>query len=426
MRKAISRLIAIGLSGVLFLSGCSIVATDDVDQGTREEATVIKFSWWGNDGRHKYTMNGVDIFQEQNPDIEVDYSYSIWQGYEKRYQVAMESHRQADVMQVNYAWLSQYSQDGEGYYDLYELADYIDLSQYSEADLQYGTINGKLNALPIAFNTAEFFYNKTLWDEYGLAIPTRWEDFFKAAKVMKKDGVYPLGLVKKQAFLFVVAYEEQKIGRPILDEQGKLTIRAEDFKDMLVFFARLLDEKVIPPVDEFSRKMVEEKKVASVMCWVSDASNYCSGIEAAGEVYLGGQLVEPGAKETGWYIKPSSMYAVSKYTNNPEAAARLVNYLVNSPDMAKLQLAEKGIPVSNSALEAVKSVEGGLDGYDAAAGEYMIEHMNQMRVIRPVMENEDVISALKSCTDDYRYNADTLEGASQRLYAEIEALTMEE
>lgn len=428
MRKALRKILAIGILTVVFtvsVTGC-VGKIDSVSENFAQvDSTEIKFSWWGNDGRHKYTMTGVDIFQEQNPDIKVNYSYSIWQGYEKRYQVAMESHRQADVMQINYAWLSQYSPTGEGYYDLYELSDYIDLSQYTEEDLKYGTINGKLNALPIAFNTPEFFYNKTIWDSYGLAIPTSWEDFFDAAKIMKKDGVYPLGLVKKQAFLLVLAYEEQKIGRPVFNDNGELNIKAEDMKDMIVFFSRLLDERVIPPVDEFSRKMVEEKKVATVMCWVSDAGNYCAAIEGAGEVYLGGQLVEEGAIENGWYIKPSSMYAISKYTDHPEESARLINYLVNSPDMATLQLAEKGIPVSASALDAVKSVEGGLDGYDAAAGEYMIQNMNSMRVIRPIMENEDVISALKSCTDDYKYKASTLEKACHNLYDRIDALTKE-
>ena len=69
-------------------------------------------------------------------------------------------------MQINYGWLSQYSPDGEGYYDLYQLSDYIDLSGYSQADLDFGTVNGKLNALPIAYNSTVTFYNKDIFDKY--------------------------------------------------------------------------------------------------------------------------------------------------------------------------------------------------------------------------------------------------------------------
>jgi len=192
---------------------------------------------------------------------------------------------------------------------------------------------------------------------------------------------------------------------------------------MIVFYSRLIDEKVIPPVDDFSRSMMVNGEVASILCWVSDAGNYCKAIEeGGGEPYVGGQLIEEGAKESGWYIKPSSLYAISKYSKHPQEAARLVDYLVNSPEMAALQLSEKGVPVSKSALNTIKNIEGGLDGYDSAAGEYMNAHREQMSVIRPIMENEDVISAFKSGTDDYRYNADTLESISQSVYYNLNSI----
>ena len=43
----------------------------------RREKTLVRLSWWGNDDRHKYTMEGVDYFQIQNPDIKVAYRYGV-------------------------------------------------------------------------------------------------------------------------------------------------------------------------------------------------------------------------------------------------------------------------------------------------------------------------------------------------------------
>ena len=38
--------------------------------------------------------------------------------------------------------------------------------------------NGKLNALPIAFNSYEFYYNALIWEKYNLEFPESWDDLF--------------------------------------------------------------------------------------------------------------------------------------------------------------------------------------------------------------------------------------------------------
>ena len=53
----------------------------------------------------------------------------------------MKSHTETDVMQINYAWLDVYSKDGNGYYDLYELSEYIDFSNFTEDDIKFGERN---------------------------------------------------------------------------------------------------------------------------------------------------------------------------------------------------------------------------------------------------------------------------------------------
>jgi oligogalacturonide transport system substrate-binding protein len=50
----------------------------------------------------------------------------------------MNSGTNADVMQINFNWLEEYSADGTGYYDLNKLKDLIDLSGYTSEDLKVG------------------------------------------------------------------------------------------------------------------------------------------------------------------------------------------------------------------------------------------------------------------------------------------------
>ncbi len=411
------------LSGGL-LTGCKKSGSVDVITGS--DSSKISFSWWGNDARHAYTMDGVDEFQKQNPDIDVEYHYGDWNGYEKRMQVWMKSHTETDVMQINYAWLDTYSRDGSGYYDLYQLKDYIDLDNFTKEDLAFGEKNGKLNAIPIAFNTSTVYYNKKIYDAYGISLPESWDDYFKAAKIMKKDGIYPIGMAKKQMFLFLIAYYEQTTGKKMFGEDGRFLPGEKDVKTILSFYKRLIDEKVMPSVDQFSDTMFVSGKIAGGMFWVSDAGNCCGGLKAAGgEPVIGEYPDVPGQKLTGWYVKSATMYAVSSLTNHPEEAARLLNYLLNSKEMVRLQGTEKGVPVSRKAVRILHQ-ENAIQSYEAAGNNKMIKERKYMKVLQPVMENDDVLNIFKKNADEYIYGVKDIDFVAKKLYREMSVYNTKE
>ena len=240
-----------------------------------EQSAVISMSWWGNDPRHEYTLQGLSLFQENNPDIIVNHSYGIWNGYERRYLMQMASHNNCDVMQINYAWLSEYSSDGMGYYDINQLSEYIDLSQFSQEDLATGMRNGHLNALPIAYNTICMFYNADMFASYGLDIPMTWDDLFEAADVMSRDDIYVLGMVNKHLFLLLNAWFEQTTGRTLFDDEGTYIGTTEDISMILEFYKELTDRRVIMPLYNFNVSDLEDGRVAGTVCWASDSLRYC-------------------------------------------------------------------------------------------------------------------------------------------------------
>jgi oligogalacturonide transport system substrate-binding protein len=410
-------LAAAALSLGALLVACSASA---MTVQTEDEPVEISFSWWGNDERHIYTMSGVDSFEQLNPDIRVNCRYGVWDGYEKRNRVWMESREQADVMQINYAWLEEYSQDGDGYYDLYQLADYIDLDNFTEAELAYGERDGKLNAIPIAFNTLTLYYDQAIFDRYGLDLPTTWDDFFTAAAVMREDGIYPLGMAKKQLCLLLLSYYEQSTGEAFFDENGHLLADEEGIAMLLEFYQRLLDEKVVMPLSSFSNSQFIKGGVAGIVLWVSDADKYCGELEAnGGQPVVGAYPMLEGATRSGWYRKPATMYAISTATEQPVAAAKLLNFLLNSTEMAKLQATEKGVPTSRTALNYLKTKKL-LDGYSYQADQQMKENSNIMGIMIPAMENENVVDAVMENAAEYLYGMQSLSECAQTIGQDIE------
>ncbi len=383
---------------------------------SQPEQTEITLSWWGNDTRTEYTLEAVQKFQKLHPDIKVKCNYSEWSGYEARSRVQMVSATEADVMQINFSWLSQYSPDGKGYYNIEEVADYIDLSNFSDDMLEYGRKNGILNAVPIAMNAETLYINQTVYEKYHLPVPQTWDELFQAADVMKKDGVYPIGAASKSIWLYFITYAEQASGKSFLTPEGKLNFSPDEFQLMIDLYIRMIQEKVMPQVEYFDRLNIDNSVYGGTVAWVSDAVNYLGNAMENGNTVVVADYTafSPEQSGEGWYAKPASLYAISVNTEHPKESAILLDFLLNSQEMALLQGIEKGVPLSTSARKALET-EGMLSGlqYEACV---KMEENSKLSQIHPFMENADILAAFIDACNSVLYEKTTSQEAARDLY----------
>ena len=413
----LSRRIIAVFSSVLVLSASASCSRNAVVKKQNEQ-TEITFSWWGNDARHKYTLKAIEAFEELNPDIKVNCSYSEWSGYETRSSVQMVSGTEADVMQINYGWLSEYSEDGLGYYDINELTDCFNIQNFSDDFLKFGIKENHQNAIPIAMNAQTVYINKTIYKSYGLDVPKTWDDLFRSAEVMKNDGIYPLGLASKALWLYVITYTEQVSGRSILTNGGGLNFEPEDFETMFGFYKRLVDEKVLPQVEYYERINLEDEVYAGAVAWASDAINYFGkAIENGRDIVVADYTTIDGSNVgQGWYAKPATMYAISKNTNHPRESAKLLEFLMNSSKMAELQGLEKGVPLSSSSKQYLQK-KNMLSGLQYEASEKMEEH--SIGELNPILEDSGIIDDFFYYANEILYGKAQLPDASREFYRKI-------
>ena len=153
---------------------------------------------------------------------------------------------------------------------------------------------------------------------------------------------------------------------------------------------------------------------------MSDAKNYFgAAAEAGNEIVIGDYTVTDGCEPgDSWYAKRATMYAISKNTEHPKEAAMLLDFLLNSSEMAVLQGVEKGIPLSTAARETLEK-EDMLTGLQFEASKKM-EMNTRMSQMSPFVENESLIDSFtEACNLVLFEKADSRE-AAQQLY---EALT---
>ena len=313
--------------------------------------------------------------------------------------------------------------DGQGYYDIEALSDIVDLSNFSENMLEYGRMNGILNAIPIAMNTQTIYINKTLYEKYGLSVPQTWNDLFKAAEVMRKDDIYPLSGASKSVWLYYLTYAEQISGKTFLKPDNTLNFTPAEFQLMLELYVRMVNEKVIPQVEYFERIELDNEIYAGTIAWVSDAVNYVgTTIENGNEVVVA-DYTATNSNESGrgWYAKPATLYAVSVHTEHPKESAMLLDFLLNSPEMAALQGIEKGIPLSTSARNCLEK-EHMLTGiqYDASL---RMEETSSLSKMHPYFENAALISDFVAVCNAVLYEKQSAEEAAQDLYQKALSLT---
>ena len=92
----------------------------------------------------------------------------------------------------------------------------------------------------------------------------------------------------------------------------------------------------------------------------------------------------------------------------------LLDFLLNSREMALSQGTEKGIPISDAAYQVLEEEEM-INGYENSANNNMQESQNEMKLMMPVLENENVLDAFKEEADYYLYNKKSLEQVAEAI-----------
>lgn len=416
--RIIKKAASLTLAAALLCScGSSPVVKEQIEQ------TQITLSWWGNDKRNEYTLEAVELFEEQHPEIKVKCNYSEWSGYEARSRVQMNSDTEADVMQINVGWLSEYSADGKGYYDLDSLSEYVDLSCFPDKILDYGRMNGVLNAIPIAMNAETIYYNMDILNKYGISPPKTWDEVTAAAEILSKDNIYILAGASKSMWLYTLTYAEQVIGKPFLNEDETLAYTPEEVQVMIDFYCDMVKKKVFPQVEYYQKIDIDNNTYAGTIGWVSDAINYFSTVMDKGQNVIAGDYTafSPEDAGKGWYAKPATLYAISKNTVHPVESAMLLDFMLNSEDWALLQGVEKGIPISSKAKKALDEA-GQLSGLQYEAS-LVMDNNTKIAHMSPVYENTTLIDAfINKCTEvifDKTSNTD----AAKDLYEQFKEVT---
>jgi len=327
-------------------------------------ATTVRWAYWGSENRVKLSQAAIDVFQTATPGIKVNPEPSGGTGdHFIKVDTQLAGGNGPDIIQMG-GNINDYVKRGV----LLPLDAYagkiLDTAAIDPSAVESGTIGGKLYGVSTGVTMPALAYNKSLIERSGAPLPKvsmtydEFSAYLAALKAKLPKGVYPMqdiGALPSNSTPF--GYWCRYNGTPLYNAEAKTTaVSAAAAQKYLELFKGLRDAALVPPADVasgFAEQNADTSalvagKVAIGFIW----TNQLAGYQGAMKDEIG--LIEfPGAAATkALWQAPSQFYTVNKDSKNIEAAVKFINFLVNSPDAAKVLGNDRGASASATARAA--------------------------------------------------------------------------
>lgn len=352
-----------------------------------KENVTLRFSWWGNEVRHKATIDAINLYMQKNPHVTVKAEY---RGKSEREMIAtaLAGGTVADIVQLNPPWMEDFTRSSDFFVDFNTKKDLVDLSGFDPTFLKdNGVYNGKLVGLPMGVNATIGIMNKTVADKFGIptSLDTKWtwEDFYNIGKTVnqKDPESYMLNLDVGSMVEFILKkYIIQKTGKFLVGDDYTPGFTRDDLAEALTYINKLYQDKVAIPASDTqvfndaaqtNPKWINGK-VVMVFSWTSTVSPYTNGIQAEFVPFI--LPVREGAKDTSLVVKPPQLVAVSNKSKHVDEAVKFVNFFLNDIEAGKILKDVRSIPAVEPVAKAV-GAENSFDPVVQKGHEYGMKHM---------------------------------------------------
>ena len=219
------------------------------------------------------------------------------------------------------------------------------------------TIDGQLYGMPLQTDLIGMYYNKTLLDQEGLAVPTTLDELIAFCGAAKEKGYIPIAFANNpgwQAFHQYSMTISQMMGpdalrAKLLDNEGSwntpegVTAVKSFFVDLPAAGCFPDDVNAIPYEDGNSLFFTGQALLHTTGSWIAGDIE-----EAMGDYELGFvpfPVIEEGNEPT-WVSGVGSAYFISSKTEYADEAASLIDFLFSQPAVEKwVQDARYFVPV---------------------------------------------------------------------------------
>lgn len=291
-------------------------------------------------------------YMDENPNVKIEFEALQDEPYKQKFKAYTASNSLPDIFMVwgQSAFFGPVMKGG--YAAELNTADYADY-KFVGGTLDGYSMDGKLYGLPRNLDTMLLLYNKAMFDDNGLKVPTTYSELLEVSKAFRAKGIAPVAMTGKDKWPLGILYQDLVVKlsgnqRLVYDAiEGKTTFAAEpDLLKAAQMIQEMADAKVFQ--DAFT---ASDYGAANNLFAQEKAAMYYMGswtMSMAGDVNFSdhfkqnvGAIYFPvidGGKGTAadtltWC---GAGYAVSAKSANKAEAVKLLNFLFKPENSAQL------------------------------------------------------------------------------------------
>jgi multiple sugar transport system substrate-binding protein len=381
-----------------------------------EEAVTLSMAWWGNDDRASKYEEAIDLFEEKYPNITVQTQFQAWDDYWTARATEAAGGALPDVIQMDLSYLRQYGGTGQLLDLSGQIGTNLNVDGFEETLLEAGTIEGAQFGIPTSTNTLALFYNEDVLAKLGMEPPAEgytWEDYAAWIEEASTKGagqdpaIYGSGDYTGTFWFFLQWLIQQ--GVEPFTEDGQLGFDESHMTEWLEQAQPLRDAGAFYPIAQ--AKQIEPLGGFTVNEAASEASwdNFLAAYVAdSGTENIGMMPMPSGDNGPQQFWKPSMLLSASASTENPEAAAALIDFLVNEPEVGRIFGTSKGVPAVAAQRDAMEVEPGSVDETVVAYEESVAESVTEPAPL-PVEGFGAVEAEFKRLSEELQYGNITVE-----------------
>ena len=328
-----------------------------------EEGAEIELAYWEGSTSDKAAWDElIANLKQDHPEITLVTQTYPSGDYRDMLDTRIAGNDWPDVIRYTYQRLGKFKQADV----MLDLAPYISqesLDDVSPAFLSACQFNGKLVAMPHHTDTLAMFYNKRMFEEAGIRIPTSpedsysWEEITDIARTLKEKYSLPYafaGVWETGSGYRYLPFLYMNGGAVLNEAQDASAINSPEALEAIKLYEDWRKEDLIANTAMSGAATANSLFVAEQIAFSFSGSWHCSYMEENmgdkwGVTYM---PVRNGKTSSDLGGNGIFAYAGTKY---PKAAAIVVDYITNAENMKKFCETGAFIPVRTSLLE------GGVD-----------------------------------------------------------------
>ncbi|MBR1908688.1 sugar ABC transporter substrate-binding protein [bacterium] len=297
----------------------------------QKEEKALVFASWGSKTEVQIIDTLLKEFERENPDIKVKFLH-IPQNYFQKLHLMFASNLAPDVVFINNLNIPVYEKYLTDLNTLFE----EEKKYYYPQVLDTMTYENRLLAIPRDVSELVIFYNKDLFDKYGVEYPkSDWtlEDLLNKAQSLTIDNHYGISFEEKP--MFYLPYL-RAFGGGILDKSGNLIIESDNSKKGINFYSDLRKKYNVAPkqyqsASKTMAQMFIDGQLAMHLSGRWLVPKYREEIKFDWDVInFPDSLSDSNGRRKSFVTIDSSGYAIVKSSNKQKDAVKLVKFLTSN------------------------------------------------------------------------------------------------